>query len=179
MRTVSQTKQYQATLASSTSPVDVEDKTVSQSRIRELIEAGRYQEAYKQFPEFTHNDEQRNDRAVCLLRMHDFASSILELRKLVLDKSGVWSRTDLPGYMKVNFATALFFGGHPSGAADVLTEVHCESENSALPLLQAIKQWKSRMNWLQRLGWNLANVLPTVKPEVPAQPLGTFSWEWK
>lgn len=123
------------------------------------------------------DDETKNLRGVCLLRLHEFEKAIAVFRGLVLEPAGVWSRSDLPGFIKVNFALALFYGGHPSGAMDVLTEVHVNHEPSALALMEHVQQWKSEMNWWQRALWTAFNVTPSLKPVLPTEDLGTFAWD--
>jgi hypothetical protein len=146
-------------------------------RVRESVEKGDYQRALGLLPADSRDLEILNSRAVCLMRLGRFEQAFTLLRSSVLHLGTLAARAQVPDHMKINFATALFYGGHPSGALDMLAEIRREDDVAVKQLRQATAQWVAEMGWLRRLDWKLNRIDPKKLPTVPQMPVGRFSWE--
>ncbi len=147
------------------------------SRVKEVTAKGDYQHALEMLTSQSQALEYRNSRAVCLIRLHRFEEAIGVLRTQVLDPVTLIVRSEIPTHVKVNFAIALFYGGMPAGAFDVLNEIRCEEDPSVQQLRNAVNEWVSGMSFLRKLDWKLNRIAPKTLPTVPQSKLGQFIWD--
>ena len=145
--------------------------------VKHWVGKGDYQRALQTLPVDSRDAEIRNCRAVCLIRMHQFEAAVDLLRADVLNAGTMAVKEKVAEHIKINFATALLFGGHPAGALDVLSELNRESHPDVQVLRTAIDQWMEQMSWFRRFDWRFNRVAPNTRPLVPPQTLGRFCWE--
>lgn len=146
-------------------------------RAKDAIAKGDYDRALQLLSVDSRHLENLNCRAVCLIRLGRFKQAIDVLRSSVIQSGTLTVRPEVPDHMAINFAIALFYGGTPSGALDVLDEIRREDDPAVKQLRQATAQWVAGMSWLRRLDWRLNRIEPKQGPPVPAHPLGRFRWE--
>ena len=146
-------------------------------QVRNWADKGDYKRALQTLPADSRDAEIRNCRAVCLIRLHQFEAAVDLLRADVLNAGTMAVKQNVAEHIKINFATALLFGGYPAGAMDVLSELNDESHPDVQVLRTATRQWAAQMNWLRRLDWRFNRVAPKTRPLAPPQPLGRFCWE--
>jgi hypothetical protein len=139
--------------------------------------SGDYTRAILVLPADNREPEFLNCRAVCLLRMHRFEEAVDLLRGVVLSPGTVILRSGVPRHYAVNFAIALFYGGRPAGAIDILDELNSEQDESVRKFRQSIDEWVRSMSFFARLDWKLNRIPPKKLPTVPAFGLGQFTWD--
>jgi tetratricopeptide (TPR) repeat protein len=146
-------------------------------RVYNYIAKGEYQLAFESIPPDNRDVEFRNNRAVCLMRLGRFETAIPILKELVVASGTSWSRSDVPEYIKANYATALFYGGLPSGASDLLVELSASKLPAVQQLSSAMNRWVSGMGFWRRLDWKINGIPPKTKPIPGEDPVGIFSWD--
>ncbi len=146
-------------------------------RVKESVLKNDYQRALELLPTDSQDPEIRNCRAVCLMRLQRFDAAVDVLRKTVIHGGLLSVRLDTPNHIKVNFATALFYSGHPAGALDILNEIRREDDPGVQRLRQATVDWVAQMSFIRRLDWKLNRIAPKKLPAVTDQPLGQFLWD--
>lgn len=146
-------------------------------QVKSLTDQGDYQQAFRTIP--THNTDLEilNTRAVCMMRMGQFAPAITLLRSVTLNTSTFHLRSEVPLHVKVNYACALFFGGEPAGGLDALADIQREDDPQVKMLRQQCQVWVSNMNLWRRLDWYFNRVAPKVGPPLPNSAVGYFVWE--
>jgi hypothetical protein len=144
-------------------PPGVNEPTMQ--RVLRLAAAGSYQKALGVLSAHGGRDDQlRNARGVCLLRLGKVEEAIRLYRELVLKPGCMWARPELPVHYKTNYATALLLGGHPAGGLDVLAEIKDEQDPRVRQLRAAIKKWESELSFWQKLNWKIGSISPTNRP---------------
>lgn len=146
--------------------------------VKSLTDKGEYIRALEALSKNSTDPEVLNCRGVCLLRMHEFAKAISPLRMAALNPSTFHLKESVASHIKVNLATALFFGGEPGGGLDTLAEVkNSENDPGALMIHRHTKQWVQQMNLFRRLDWYLNRIAPKNGPVPPLEPIGRFLWD--
>jgi len=97
-------------------------------------------------------------------RLFASGSALCMYYDLVLNPGCTWMRPDLPTVYKTNYATALLLSGHPSGCLEMLAEIKDEQNPTVQRLRAAIKNWESRLTFLQKLNWWFGHIEPTNRP---------------
>jgi hypothetical protein len=138
---------------------------------------GKYQQALEAIPVDSREEELRNNRAVCLIRMHQFEWAIPILKELVISSHISMTRDNVPEYIKANYAVALFYGGLPGGANDMMTELSDSKLPAVGQLRSLMAQWTKSLGFWKRLDWKINGIAPKQRPLPPDLPLGQFSWE--
>ncbi len=146
-------------------------------RVREVAIKGQYQRALELLPADSQDAEIRNCRAVCMIRLHQFEAAFNILRTSVLNSGTQVTRPEVADHIKINFAIALFYGGRPNGAMDVLNEIQREDDSCVKQLRQATAQWVAGMGLLRKLDWKLNHIAPKKLPVAGEGDLGRFVWE--
>ncbi len=146
-------------------------------RVQEVVGKGNYQRALELLPADNQDPEIRNCRAVCMIRLHQFEAAFNILRTTVVNSGTQATRPEVSDHIKINFAIALFYGGHPNGALDVLSETRREDDPCVQQLRQATAQWVAGMGLLQKFDWKLNRIAPKKLPAVPNESLGRFVWD--
>ncbi len=160
--------------ASKGKPLKLEPKL---QHARELMNRGEYQLALGVLPAANNNLEVRNICAVCFIRLHRFAEAIDLLRTVTLNTQINQVRNDVPDHIRVNFAIALFFGGHPAGGLEALREIDREQDPAVVMLREQARKWVASMSFFRRLDWRLNGVVPKVLPVPPNEPMGKCIWD--
>lgn len=125
-------------------------------RVRKLLNAGRVKNALEVVNAKSSADPMlKNARGVCLLRLQQADAAVRVFRELCLDSSGVILRSDVPVFVKTNFATALLMSGTVSGCVDVLSEIGDERDERVQQLRGAIRAWVSGLPFWRRVLWRL------------------------
>lgn len=125
-------------------------------RVQRLLESGRSKNALELVNAKSSADPVlKNARGVCLLRLHQADAAVRVFRELCLDSSGVILRSDVPVFVKTNFATALLMSGKVSGCVDVLSEIGDERDERVQQLRGAIRGWVSGLPFWRRVLWRL------------------------
>ena len=107
-----------------------------------------------------------NTLGVCLLRCGRVDEALQLYRSLALNPGTTTLRPEVDDLTCVNFATALMMKGMPSGAMDVLADMHAVDILPAVRLRAAIIQWSKSLSWWRRLDWKLNRIDPP-KAHVP------------
>jgi hypothetical protein len=146
-------------------------------RIKALVDRNNYQKALEVIPASNSKPELRNARAVCLMRLHDFPTAVQVFRTFALTEYSQTMKANLPEYMKVNFAIALFFGGQPAGGWAAMNELETTRDDQILIVREACRNWIAGFGFFKRLDWKLNKIAPESLPPIPVEPLGRFGWE--
>jgi len=146
-------------------------------RARELMAKGDYQAALNALPSVHRDLETRNTYAVCMMRMARFQEAIDLLRQVTVDTTLNRMRPDVPDHIRINFATALFFGGRPSGGLEALVEINRDDDPAVILVRDGARKWISNMSFIRRLDWRINGVAPKQLPIPPDTPLGRCLWE--
>ncbi len=165
------------TLAKATANENKKPLDPKLQRIRDAAAKGDYQRALEMLAADSYDLEIRNCRAVCLIRLQRFEQAYGVLRPLIVNSVSQTVRAEAPDHIKINFAIALFYGGLPSGAMDVLLETNREDDPAVQKLREATKEWVAGMGFLRRLDWKVNRIAPKTQPTVPQETMGRFSWE--
>jgi len=157
-------------------PTDIQlDPRLKQVKL--LTDQGAYEQAFRAIPTSNSDLEILNTRAVCMMRMGKFAPAITLLRSVALNTSTFHLRSEIPHHLKINYATALFFGGEPAGGIDALADIQREDDPQVKMLRQQCKIWVKGMSMWRRLDWYLNRIAPNFGPPLPESPVGCFTWE--
>jgi hypothetical protein len=146
-------------------------------QVKSLTDQGAYEQAFRAIPTSNSDLEIVNTRAVCMMRMGKFAPAITLLRSVALNTSTFHLRSEVPHHVKLNYATALFFGGEPAGGMDALADLQREDDPQVKILRQQCKTWVKSMNMWRRLDWYFNRIAPKAGPPLPALPVGYLTWE--
>lgn len=146
-------------------------------RVKEATAQGDYERALALLPADSQSPEIRNTRAVCMMRLHRFTDAYSVLRRVVINETTQVVRREIPDYIKINFATALFYGGLPAGGLEVLAETRREDDPAVKQLRQATAHWVAGMSLWRRLDWKLNRIAPPQLPSVPQENVGRFVWD--
>jgi len=146
-------------------------------RARELMAKGDYQAALNALPAVHRDLETRNIYAVCMMRMSRFQEAIDLLRQATVDPTLNRMRTDVPDHIRINFATALFFGGRPSGGLEALAEINRDDDPAVILVRECARKWISSLGFIRRLDWHLNGIAPKQLPLPPDTPLGRCLWD--
>lgn len=144
---------------------------------RQLMAKGEYQKALTTLPSSNRDLEVRNVCAVCLMRMNRFEEAIDLLRPVAINSSINKMREDVPIHIRINFATALYFGGRPAGGLEALQEIKCEDHPSVKLVREHARNWVAQMSFLRRLDWRFNGIAPKQLPSPPNQAVGICIWD--
>lgn len=124
------------------------------AKIGRLLDAERYEEAFA-LARSRSNASMRNASGVCLMRMGKPDEAVRIYRGLVLDRTGLFLRDQVPMTFKINYALALMLSGHPVGGINILEELASDNHPSLQLVREAVQDWKSQLSFLQKLGLKL------------------------
>lgn len=144
------------------------------NKVLRLADAGDYQAALGLLRDSNRQPLLRNARGVCLLRLGRIDDAVRVFRDLVLQPGCTWMRPELPVEFKLNFATALFLSGRPSGSLEMLAEIRDEQHPTVILLRAEIRKWESTLTWWQRLNWRIGRIDPPTPPAGLSFPPGDF-----
>lgn len=99
-----------------------------------------------------------NAKGVILMRMGRASDAVVLYRSFVLAPRCTWLRPDLPGWIKVNFATALMLDGHVAGCLDILNDLRRDALPQAAALRRCLKDWERQQRFWARWDWRLFGV---------------------
>ncbi len=136
-----------------------------------------YVEAMHSLPADSRDPETKNAIAVCMMRLGQFEQAIPLLRSLALNNSLQTTNQRVPQHIRVNYATALFFGGQPAGGLEVLAELNAEEDAGVKLIRDSAKRWTTEMGWLRRIDWVLNRIAPKTRPVPVRTPVGQFVWD--
>lgn len=143
-----------STVPVSSSPVMKSEETSVLAKVRRLLETERYEEALT-LARSRSEAPMRNALAVCLMRMGKADEAVRVYRGLVLDRTGLFLREQVPTTFKTNYALALMLSGHPVGGLNILGELANETHPSVQKLREAVQDWKTQLSVFQKLGLKL------------------------
>jgi hypothetical protein len=137
------------------------------TRVQRLLDEGKPQEAFDQLNVWPYSPDirLRNARGVCLLRLKSYDKAVRVFRELVLAPNAIALRDDVPLTPKINFAIALLMSGKITGGIGILEEISKQSDPAVESLREAVRIWKSRLSFGQKLYWFLG--ADPVEPFVP------------
>jgi len=144
---------------------------------RQLMAKGEYQKALALLPASNRDLEVRNVCAVCLMRMNRFEEAVDLLRPVTINSSINRMREDVPVHIRINFATALYFGGRPAGGLEALQEANREDSPAVKMVREHARDWVAGMSLLRRIDWRINGVAPKQLPSPPIQPVGVCGWD--
>ncbi|HBJ35334.1 MAG TPA: hypothetical protein DDZ51_11395 [Planctomycetaceae bacterium] len=166
------------TFKSQPNPTEIIDKLEPKlQHARQLMAKGDYQKALTTLPSSNRDLEVRNVCAVCLMRMNRFEEAIDLLRPVTVNSSIHKMREDVPIHIRINFATALYFGGRPAGGLEALQEIGCEDHSAVKLVREHARHWVAQMSFIRRIDWRLNGIAPKKLPAPPSQSIGICVWE--
>ncbi|MDI6447793.1 hypothetical protein [Anaerobaca lacustris] len=126
--------------------------------IVELLDRG---EAEKALASIAHCGQDsppwRNARGVCLLRLGRYDEAVRTFRELVFPGGRIVVAEDVPPLHVANFITAMLLKRNLEAAIPLLEHLHEDGNPYVRQLLQATRQWRRSLTWVQRLrcyiGW--------------------------
>lgn len=130
------------------------------SRVITMIEKGRYSDALKTLQTLPPAPLVTHVMGVCAIRAGSIPLAVRIFRGLCLNPGTTVLRWESDDVMRINFATALLLDGLPSGAVDILGELHQRDCPAAVVLRQAIGNWVSQLSFWQRWNWRLNHIEP-------------------
>lgn len=142
-----------------------------------LAVKGQYVEAIRALPADSRDPETKNTIAVCLMRLGQFEQAIPLLRAIALNNALQTTNGRVPQHIRMNYASALFFGGQPAGGLEVLAEVNSPDDPSVWLIRDSAKEWISQMSFLRKIDWMLNRIAPKNRPVPVRTPVGQFIWE--
>ncbi len=143
---------------------------------RQLMAKGEYQKALTSLPSSNRDLEVRNVCAVCLMRMSRFEEAVDLLRPVTINSNINKMREDVPMHIRLNFATALYFGGRPAGGLEALQEARCEDHPAVKLVREHARNWVAQMSFIRRLDWRLNGIAPKQLPSPPNFVVGICIW---
>lgn len=129
-------------------------------RAIEFILAGQYAQAYELLDQLPRSLWVRNTLAVCGLRCGRIDQAVAILRGLALNPGTTVVRSDADDIVLINFATALMMSGLPSGAIEILSELHDPLQLPAIRIRSAIVQWSDSLPFWRRWDWKINRIDP-------------------
>lgn len=133
-------------------------------RVEHMVIARQYDKMLDMLKSVWRDRQLLNAKGVCLLRLGRVEEAGRLYYDLVLNPGCTWMRPDLPTLYKTNYATALLLSGHPSGCLEMLAEIKDEQNPTVQRLRAAIKNWESRLTFLQKLNWWFGHIEPANRP---------------
>jgi hypothetical protein len=99
----------------------------------------------------------RNAKGVCLLRLGRHDEAVRAFRDLAFRDGSIVVPEDVPPLYVANFITAMLLKRNFEAAIPLLEHLHDNGSPYVTQLLQAARQWRQSLTWVQRLrcyiGW--------------------------
>lgn len=169
---------FQRLSPSSSTPNVIASLDPKLSLVKNFTDRGEYERALELLTKQPTAPEVLNCRGVCLLRMKKFESALSPLRIVALNSSINHVHKHVASHIKLNFAIALFFGGHPGGGLETLSEAEFSELDPTVQILRRqTKLWVQQMSLFQRVDWYLNRIAPKQGPKAPDEPMGRFVWD--
>jgi hypothetical protein len=156
-------------------PTNMVSRSLPSNAIRK-IELGNYSAAYENFKNCS-DPGSNNIKAVLLLRMQQPDAAVNLLRQQVWDIASLTLRNDVPAYVQLNLATAMFMSGNVNGCMEILRNTGVTEDEQAVELFASIKSWEKSLSLLKWLDWKICGI-EHVKGCIPFKGTpGRFGWE--
>lgn len=130
------------------------------SKVKRYVQQQDYAAALQLLGNPGYNTELRNARGVCLLRLGCYTEAIQWYRATLLRSGSITMRSDLPTYLKTNFATALLLAGQIEGCISALTEAQDDRNPVVVRLQSNLKKWAKQLTMGQWLSWKFGTLDP-------------------